>query len=166
MLRDRIQSRGKRDMISSKPFCCAAGAVLIWGLVGCGGSEQSTSSPADRATSGAPTTPEESEVIVTNDIPSGFPADIPEYPGADVLQGRSAGADGMTVKLETDDSVDEVNRFYGDTLAAQGWSTELRSSPTGTVVIADKDTRKLVVGISTTAAGRTRVDVIVVEVPF
>lgn len=44
-------------------------------------------------------------------LPDGWPSDVPIYPGA-AIRGSLSVKDGMSVNLETTDSVDKVSSFY------------------------------------------------------
>jgi len=169
-------------MISRKMLWCVVGVALVWGLAGCGGSEEpaapaakapaakapaakapAAKAPAAKAPPAAKLVP---DAVVTNDIPDTFPVDVPRYPGGNVLQGRAVGSTSVSLKLETGDSLEEVVRFYDDGLVAQDWSTDVRPSVNGTAIFADKGSRKLAISISTNQSGKTQVDLIAAEMPF
>lgn len=167
-------------MISRKMLCGVLGVVLFWGLSGCGGSEEpSAPSPAKPAApeakapptdapaaQTAPAESDKSNVVVTNTVPDGFPSDVPEYPGANVLQGRAAGDSSLSMRFETGDSADQVVKFYNDALVEEKWSTEVRQAVGGTAIFADKGSRRLAISVATGDADKTRVDIIVAESPF
>jgi hypothetical protein len=102
-------------------------------------------------------------VVVADSLPSNFPVDVPQYPGAKVKASRSAaGLPGMSVSFIAEDSVEKVIAFYSDTFAAQGWATDMRRTPEGTAVFAEKDKRSASALVRDGGEG-TRIDVIVVD---
>ena len=156
-------------MFSSRQFCCAVVVAIFWAVSGCGGSDEPASSATDEAAAPSPSagTPGPSPgVTLYAGLPEGFPADVPTYPNGTVLQGKTAGESAVSLVLETDDSIDDVARYYSDGLAAQGWSTELRPSVGGSAIFADKGMRKAALAISTGSSGKTQVNLIVSEMPF
>ena len=167
-------------MISRKTLCCLVGVVLFWGLSGCGGSEETSAPSAAKpaapeakapptdapAAQAAPAGQDKLGVVVTNAVPDGFPSDVPQYPGGEVLQGRAAGDSSVSLRFVTDDPVAQVVKFYNDALVDEKWSTEVRQAVGGTAIFADKGSRRLAISVATGDADKTQVDVIVAESPL
>lgn len=83
---------------------------------------------------------------------AGFPADVPQYPGATDL----AMMGGM-ITFATADSVEAVAAFYRDMLAAQGW-TMTGEEQMGMVIQSwSKEGRNLSLMISSDGSGKTSV---------
>jgi hypothetical protein len=102
-------------------------------------------------------------VVVAEALPPDFPVDVPQYPGAKVKASRSMpGRGGMTVSLAAGDTPDKIISFYSDTFAAQGWATDIRRTPEGSAVFAEKDNRSAS-ALVRVGGGETLIDIIVVE---
>ena len=156
-------------MFLSKRLWCAVGAALVWGLAGCGGSDEPASPPADTVAPEAPAPPPATlapGVTESTTLPANFPSDVPQYPDGKILLSRSSGDMAVSVRLETDDPVDKVADFYADSFAAQGWTTENRPSIGGAAIFANKGMRRAAASLSTNSAGKTQVDLMVSEMPF
>lgn len=61
-------------------------------------------------------------------LPTGFPEDIPVYSGAKVLGSMVMGPTTM-VTMETESSVADVSSFYQSQLTTKGWAQAFSSSP-------------------------------------
>ena len=124
------------------------GALALGLALACGG-EKEEAAPAGKtpAESWRPAPPPErrpppsSPPVVGRELPADFPADVPIYPGAKVVESRVSPSEGTSVTLSVGDDVDKVVSFYADGLAAQGWSTDIKKSPDGSVIFADKSDR-------------------------
>lgn len=96
-------------------------------------------------------------------LPPNFPEDVPQYPGAEVSDARSVVGQGLAVSLTSDDDSDKVASFYADTFAARGWETDIRRTPDGHMIFADKGKRAASALVHPGADGAgTQVELIVV----
>lgn len=77
-------------------------------------------------------------------LPPGFPEDIPVYSGAKVLGSMVLGPTTM-VTLESDAALGDVSSFYQSQLTVKGWSQAFSSSPSpeSSSSIYRKDNRRL-----------------------
>ncbi len=82
-------------------------------------------------------------------LPSGFPEDIPVYSGAKVLGSMVMGPTTM-VTLEAESPVADVSSFYQVQLTAKGWSQAFSTSPMPETVssIYRKENRQVMVTAS------------------
>jgi hypothetical protein len=141
--------------------------------LGCGGEKSETPAPAPTppaATGQAPAAakPPEAPVLMEDvwvtDLPANFPADLPRYPGAEVLKARPTSEAGISVAFTTSDDPAKVATYYADQLAAQGWATNRVDAPEGIVVFADKGQRSATFGVAP-VEGKTQIDLLVIEMP-
>jgi len=88
-------------------------------------------------------------------LPSGFPDDIPVYSGARA-QGSMIMGPMTMVTLESEASVGDISSFYQSQLSAKGWTQAFSASPTpeSSSSIYKKDNRQLTLTISGTG-GKT-----------
>jgi len=52
---------------------------------------------------------------------------------------------GLSLKMDVQDDVDAVTSFYADKFASEGWTTDIRHTPEGNAVFADKGKRTAIV---------------------
>jgi hypothetical protein len=134
----------------------AIGATALVLAVGCGqppeekGGADPTVVPPSAAPSNVPHNP---SVVKSNELPANFPDDIPQYPEAKVLESRATSDMGLAVKMVVEDDADKVASFYADTLAAEGWTTDIRNMPDGNSVFADKGNRTAAVLVTENRSG-------------
>jgi hypothetical protein len=104
------------------------------------------------------------ELNVSSELPADFPADVPVYPGAEVVQARYSAAEGSSVSVafSVKDDPEKVASFYADSLAAEGWSTDIKTTPEGQAIFADKTERRVAANVRKTEKG-TQVELIIVE---
>lgn len=148
-------------------------AVLL--LFACGGQESQTG--ADEAASewtveGTPNIGQKGSPgpdgkplpapVVSDELPPDFPVDVPRYPGAEVTGSRSSLGSGFSAGFKVGDDVEEVASFYSDSFAAQGWATDMRRTPEGTAVFAEKEKRSASVLVRA-GGDKTEINLIVVE---
>lgn len=137
--------------------------------LGCGGDTSET--PA--APTGTPETPAAApagqpavtapvEDVWLTELPANFPADVPQYPGAEVVKARPSSDSGFVVGFSTTDDPAKVASYFADAFAAQGWSTNRVDAPEGIMVFADKGERSATYGVGT-ADGKTQIDLLVIE---
>ena len=50
--------------------------------------------------------------------------------------------EGISLSMETADDVDKVTGFYADGFRAQDWKTDVRRTPEGHTILAEKGDRK------------------------
>jgi hypothetical protein len=100
--------------------------------------------------------------IVSDSLPSDFPVDVPQYPGAQVTQSRVSPGSGFSASFTVGDDVEKVASFYADGFAGHGWATDTKRSPEGTAVFAEKEKRSASALVSP-GGDRTLVNLIVVD---
>jgi hypothetical protein len=99
------------------------------------GGATAASSPnasASAKASTAPTPPSKLDAAVPT--PSGFPSDVPVYPGARLTAGATFTSNGQTawgVEWETLDTVDKVQAFYKSQLSQGDWAVQFSGSANG-----------------------------------
>jgi hypothetical protein len=103
------------------------------------------------------------EVVESTELPVGFPTDVPRYPNAEVQSSRTSPKIGMSVVMSSSDPVEQVSQFLADSLAAEGWSTDIREAPKGKVILADKGERTTVTQVVSAKDGTTRIRVLVTQ---
>ena len=118
---------------------CMAGffALALAAGSACGGGSSSTASSSRSASPSAkatvsPTGPSQLDPAVPT--PSGFPADIPVYPGARLTAGATFSGNGVTtwgMEWETLDGVDKVQAFYSSKLSQGDWTIQFSGSANG-----------------------------------
>ena len=140
----------------------ALACVAAWLLSACGSDE-----PADTATPKpgkpaaarrAPPVLDETglEAALEGDIsiPTGFPKDVPMYPGAVPTATMSSEGQGTLVTFDSNDEPQRVFDFYEEQLIDNGWSIE-SSATMGSqwMLSAVKDDRKAHISIAGAKAG-------------
>ena len=103
-----------------------AAAILCIAVLGtgaaCGGASTSSAASGSRQASSPKATPKLDPAV---SIPSGFPADVPIYPGARLTAAASFTGTGQTtwgMNWETSDSVAKVQAFYASKLSQGDWN--------------------------------------------
>ena len=145
------------------------GALALGVALACGGdTREATPAAKTPAEAWKPAPPPElppppsSPPVLTTELPADFPADVPLYPGAEVIQSRISADEGTTVTLSVGDDVGKVVSFYADGLAAEGWSTDIKRTPDGSVIFADKAERQVGTMVRRTDEG-TLVELVIVR---
>jgi hypothetical protein len=110
-------------------FIVALGAVAA-----CGGSSNTASS--SRVSSSAKASPSAGSSKLDPEVamPTGFPADVPIYPGARLTAAASFTASGQTtwgMEWETLDSIDKVQAFFSSKLSQGDWTTQFSGTAKG-----------------------------------
>jgi hypothetical protein len=147
-------------IVSLRSTWILLGALALGVALACGGDTQEAA-PAAKAPAEAwkPAPPPElppppsSPPILSTELPTDFPADVPLYPGAEVVQSRISADEGTTVTFSVGDDVEKVVSFYADSLAAEGWSTDTKKGPEGSVIFADKTERRVGIMVRSTDEG-------------
>jgi len=81
-------------------------------------------------------------------LPSGFPSDVPVYPGSTVAFGgatHSNGKDSYSVTFSTTAGTNDIISYYKGQLQSNGWNITSEQSYFGSSVTADKDSREVTV---------------------
>ena len=150
------------------------GTVILGGLVfaGCGGAG---SKPAENTQPkpAAPATPTTKPTNVTTpsgnastgSLPADFPKDIPVYAGAEIVSAATtAGTVGAV--LSTGDAPEKVADFYKSELEKNGWAKPQAVNMAGTsTMTATKEKRRISVGITKGADGKTSISIGVTAMP-
>jgi hypothetical protein len=179
MLR-RPRRGGIIAMASLRRICILAGALALAAAAGCGDSGEPQAPPAS-----APTAQESPALqidkpgkveippplsgnapMMATELPADFPKDVPQHPSARVIQARASRDQGLAVSfvLGGEDDADAVASFYADSFAAQGWSTDIRRTPDGQAIFADKGDRTASALVRPGDEG-VLVDLIIVQMP-
>jgi hypothetical protein len=91
-------------------------------------------------------------------LPDGFPADVPQYPGASLTWANSDES-GFLISGRTADEPDAVTEYFRREFESQGWLAEASRQPVASTVLAVKGTREATVIISS-EGDMTNIDVI------
>ena len=105
------------------------------------------------------------EVSTSGSLPSGWPGDVPAYPGATVQASYSGtaanGQGGTMVSLKSADAASAVGDYYKAQLASNGWKIAGSYEAAGTSIIgAEKAGRKVSVSVSS-AGGSTQIVLVI-----
>jgi len=145
------------------------GALALGLALACGGDSQEAEPAAkapDEAWKPAPPPelppPPSSAPVFTTGLPADFPSDVPVYPDGKIIQARVSADEGTSVTFLIEDDVEKVTSFYADSLAAEGWSTDIKAGPDGSAIFADKTERRVAIMVRSTEEG-TQVELIIVQ---
>lgn len=83
--------------------------------------------------------------IPSAQIPSGFPSDVPIFPGAKVVFGTKDAETGYVVSLAAKASAAEVGAYYKAELAKKGWNITSEQTFLGDIITAEKGNNELTV---------------------
>src|SRR5579859_1380856 len=127
---------------------CVAVGILLAGAAACQSSQTAASgtSPAVSA-SAAPSAPGSSQLDPQVPMPSGFPSDVPVYPGSRLTAGAAFSSSGEStwgMEWETLDSVDKVQAFYKSKFSQGDWTISFSGTANGSfsAVFARKSNSK------------------------
>lgn len=143
-------------------------------VMACGGSDDEAPAAAGETPSAVPTTESKPATGTISSkhnpelkgaLPTNFPDDVPIHPGADVVFSRASSDMAMSVRLLTDDDAGDVASALSDDFAAKGWATQKTDTPDGTLIVADKLSRKAAATVTTSEDGRTQIDLLVTSLP-
>jgi hypothetical protein len=98
--------------------------------------------PAPAAGAAVPAPPQ-GAVEWKGDLPSDFPDDVPQYPDSKVTATEAINDQLVSVTFDSPETVEIVAKFYADSLAATGWTTQTQQTAEGTMILADKEDRML-----------------------
>jgi hypothetical protein len=143
------------------------GALALGVALACGGDTEDAAPAAEAPAAAwepgaAPKVPS-SPAVWTTELPADFPADVPLYPGAQVVQARVSPDQETAVTLSVEDDAEAVSSFYADSFAAEGWSTETVPGPGGSAIFADKIERRVSTMVRSTDEG-TEIDLVIIRV--
>jgi hypothetical protein len=150
------------------------GTVILGGLMfaACGGAE---TKPAENTAPkpAAPATPTTTPTSVTTpagnastgSLPADFPKDVPIYAGAQIVSAATTGGTVGAV-LSTADTPEKVTDFYKSELEKNGWAKPQAVNAAGTsTMTATKEKRRVSVGITKGADGKTSISIGVTAMP-
>jgi hypothetical protein len=160
---------GLRVIASLRSTWILLGALALGLALACGGDSQEAE-PAAKAPEEAwkPAPPPElppppsSAPVFTTELPADFPSDVPVYPDAKVVTARVSADEGTSATFLVEDDVEKVTSFYADSLAAEGWSTDIKAGPDGSAIFADKTERRVAAMVRSSEEG-TQVELIIVQ---
>lgn len=160
-------------MNSMSRLLCTFSILLLATLVACGDSDDSVSEaaatpaavPQAADAANAPSLGSANSPILQGSLPDNFPEDVPVYETADIAFSRSSPDFAVAGRFYSDDGPDQVKAYYADDFSGKGWDIEIRETPDGSMIIADKMGRKAAATITVNAQGRTQVDIMVTELP-
>lgn len=85
-------------------------------------------------------------------LPEGFPKDFPIYSNSKLISkwaSTAEGNEGISVVMESQDSVEKISSFYKTELASKGWTVTSTFSQDGSTVFSfEKDKTEGVLGIT------------------
>lgn len=101
-----------------RPLAVVLSAILALALSGCGDKDKPAPAPTKTSTSAAPSSTPEVEEIDYTQLPDGLPEAFPDiglpfYQPATLMASPNGGYPWIA-EFETEDSLVEVNRFYGE----------------------------------------------------
>ncbi len=145
-------------MPSIRVLTCLLGIGALAALA-CGSEpEGAAPAPPTSPTAAAPPVPVPTAPgLLTVELPSDFPADVPTYPGARLESVMVDPGAGTMVSWTTDDSAEDVLAFFTKNLKSNGWWIE---NDQGGGVFASKETRTATVMIDDSRGG-THIDLMV-----
>lgn len=114
----------------------AAAALLLIASSACLGSSGTSRATSARVSAGASPSAHQapSQLDPAVPMPSGFPSDVPIYPGSRLTAGASFSSSGQTtwgMEWETLDSVDKVQAFYSSKFAKGDWTISFKGTSNG-----------------------------------
>jgi hypothetical protein len=129
-------------LMSARLASAGAIALLLLGAAACQ-SSQSSSATASAARSAQGSGKLDPQVA----MPSGFPADVPIYPGSRLTAGASFSSSAQTtwgMEWETLDTVDKVQAFYNSKFKQGDWTISFSGNSNGSfsAVFARKSNSK------------------------
>ena len=144
---------------------CAASIIALFGLaLGCGGAEDSASTPAAPAAeapkkAAPPTPPPPAAKVVERELPENFPKDIPLYPGAQ--SERSLGIPGgpTLAAFSSSDSPETVLAFYIAKLSGDGWMIDDEGGGRSALK-ATKGKRAINIRVDAKSSGETAIAIV------
>ncbi len=142
------------------------GAVVIVGA--CGDQEQQsaeTAPNAQLAPSELPLSLDDRVELAKpryEGLPDNYPSDVPRYPGVIVTHVKASGDNGLSIGMTSTDDFEKVASFFADTFAAEGWGTDMKNTPNGRAIFADKGNRNAT-AMFIRSGDITRIDVIVIQ---
>jgi hypothetical protein len=125
-----------------------AAALVVAGMIGCA-DEQAPSIKWKK----------------TATLPADFPKDVPIYAGAQIVSAATTGGTVGAV-LSTADTPELVTDFYKSELEKSGWAKPQAVNAAGTsTMTATKEKRRVSVGITKGADGKTSISIGVTAMP-
>jgi hypothetical protein len=76
---------------------------------------------------GGTTTPTESNPDEVAELPANFPAEIPRYPGAELVEVTQPNGDDLPqveTRWQTSDSIEQVRQFYQEAFGSDSWNVD------------------------------------------
>ena len=153
-----FRSPALRSLLFTTMLC-----IPLLGSLGCGdgqdespSTDASSTAPAGQASPSKPAplkpAPVGDATVTKKGVPDDFPADFPILPGSTPTGAISLGKGPMIASFTSDKGVNDVVKFYSDTLAKAGWSVETSDASNGTVQ-ASMGSRSASVRVNATATG-------------
>jgi hypothetical protein len=77
---------------------------------------------------GGAATPAENAADAIVELPANFPAEVPRYPGAELVEvtqpAPTGSSEAVQTLWQTDDPLEQVRQFYQDAFTSEGWNLE------------------------------------------
>jgi hypothetical protein len=147
---ERVFAQPQTGLVMTARLTVAVAAgLLVLGASACRSPQ--SASPAAQPTvtaSAAPSSQGSSKLDPEVPMPSGFPSDLPVYPGSRLTAGATFSSSGQTtwgMEWETRDGVDRVQAFYNDKFKQGDWTVSFNGSSNGSfsAVFARKSDSKI-----------------------
>lgn len=81
--------------------------------------------------------------LYSTTLPSGFPSDVPIYPGARIVFGVKNDTDSYSASLSSTAAAGAVQDYYKNEIVKKGWTIENEGNIFGYVITASKGDREL-----------------------
>ncbi|HUZ86802.1 MAG TPA: hypothetical protein VNF26_07595 [Candidatus Baltobacterales bacterium] len=125
----------------------AAFGLLLVGTAACLSSAAPPAAQATVSASASAAAQGSSQLDPAVAMPSGFPGDVPIYPGSRLTAGAAFSSSGQTtwgMEWETLDSVDKVQAFFGNKFNQGDWTVTFKGTSNGSfsAVFARKSNSK------------------------
>ncbi|HUY73035.1 MAG TPA: hypothetical protein VMW11_00830 [Candidatus Dormibacteraeota bacterium] len=109
----------------------ASAAAVAFLLVGTASCQSPSAALPTVSASASPSAPGSSQLDPAVPLPSGFPSDVPIYPGSRLTAGATFSSSGQAtwgMEWETLDSVDKVQAFYGSRFSQGDWTISFKGT--------------------------------------
>jgi hypothetical protein len=175
---------------SNKTLLIIIAAVIVLGLLGAGGyfiqqkfaektGEKAAETALEKASGGKANvdvseggdkvsikTDEGSVTMGGGSVPKNWPSDVTVYKGAKVT-GSAETDEGLSLMLETSDSVEKVYEFYKSDLPSKGWSLSMNATYGGASMLqGEKSGKGVMLSVSKNEdSGKTAIAISVTTTP-
>ena len=138
-------------------------AAALFAAFACGSEDSSPTAPSvpeakPTPSASTPKSPGASAeaALVEGEVPSGYPSDLPVYPGSMAGSSLSIPGDTMLATFKTDDAKDVVSEYLQKELSGSGWNVSKQGEAT---IEATKEGRMATFVIGSIEGGGTSIAV-------